>query len=98
MGDQIDVSRSIMLKQADGVLSADVDEDVIIMNMESGKFYGLDDIGRSVWEFIAQPRPVHEVCEHLLAEYEVDRETCEASLLKLVESLVDARLVEKVAA
>ncbi|MGH6922654.1 MAG: PqqD family peptide modification chaperone [Propylenella sp.] len=92
------IGQLTMLKRAEDALSADIDQEVVIMNQRDGKFYALDDIGRRVWEFIAEPRQVSEICDFLLAEYEVDRATCETSLLKLIEKLSNAKLVEKVAA
>lgn len=91
------IDRSAMLVRAERALWAGVDEEIILMNVDNGRFYALDDIGQCVWDFIETPRAFGDVCGRVLAEYEVDLETCETAISQLIAKLRDARLVEQVA-
>jgi hypothetical protein len=35
--------------------------------------YGLEEVGARIWELIAEPRTVGEICDTLLDEYESSR-------------------------
>lgn len=55
----------------DGVTAADLGGEAVIFNAESGVYFGLNGVGAAVWELVDHPRPVREVVEALLQEYEV---------------------------
>jgi hypothetical protein len=64
-----------------------------ILQLDSGKYFGLNPVGARVWQLLAQPRTVSEVLATLLAEYEVPAERCRADLLALLHKLHAAGLL-----
>lgn len=84
--------------QTEGLMASEIDDEVVMLNAETGKYYGLDPTSASIWRLLAQPRPLAEVCDRLLVEYQVDRQTCEADVLTFVRKLADAKLVRIVQA
>jgi hypothetical protein len=97
MEELVTINGSTMLVRAERVLSAGVDDEFVLMNVDDGRFYALDDIGLRVWDLIETPRAFGDVCGQVLAEYDVEAETCETALRALIEKLRNARLVEQVA-
>jgi len=75
-------------------LSCELGGEAAILNMKSGRYYGLDPIGARIWSLIQKPVKVAEVRDTLLEEYEVAAEQCEAELIGLLEKLAGAGLVE----
>ena len=75
-------------------LTAAVDDDLVMFDAERGEYFGLDRIGRRIWELLETPRSVDELCTALTAEFEVTDETCRAEVGTFVERLHDAELVE----
>jgi hypothetical protein len=69
-------------------------DEVTILQMHTGLYYGLDPVGTHVWNLIRQPRAIQEILETLLAEYEVEPANCEADLLALLENLRKENLIE----
>jgi Coenzyme PQQ synthesis protein D (PqqD) len=65
-----------------------------MLHLESGIYYGLNDVGNSVWKMIPEPKRVGEILEALLQEYDVEREVCERDLMALLKDLAGAKLVE----
>jgi hypothetical protein len=84
---------SVVVASKDQV-SAKVDDDVAIVNVTAGVYYGLDPVGARIWELIATPRRVRAVRDALLVEYEVDARRCEEDLLSLLRAMAEAGLVE----
>jgi hypothetical protein len=62
----------------------DVDDATVIANGSGGDCYGLELISRRIWQLLDRPTMVAELCEALLREYDVDRETCEREVLEFL--------------
>ncbi len=84
---------SVVVAAKDQVF-CDLAEEAVILNLQSGVYYGLNSLGARVWSLIQEPRTVSELQGVILEEYEVEPERCERDLLALLRKLVDAGLVE----
>ena len=67
--------------------------EVVLLNLQSGVYYGLDQVGSRVWQLLMQSRGVDDVCAALLDEYDVSAETLRADVERLVGELSDKGLV-----
>jgi Coenzyme PQQ synthesis protein D (PqqD) len=84
---------SVVVASKDQV-SCSLDDEVAIVHVRAGIYYGLDPVGARIWELITTPRSVRAVRDALLAEYQVDTERCEGDLVTLLLTMADAGLVE----
>jgi len=84
---------SVVSPNKDLVFSNVADE-VVILDIKSGVYHGLESVGARAWELMAEARPVREVRDRLLDEYEVESQQCESDLLRLIEELKSHGLVE----
>jgi Coenzyme PQQ synthesis protein D (PqqD) len=75
-------------------VSCPLEDEVAIVQVKAGVYYGLDPVGARVWELIRTPRSVRSVRDTLLAEYQVGAEQCETDLVALLQSLDEAGLIE----
>ena len=75
-------------------VACDVAEEVVVLNLASGVYYGLNPVGARVWSLIQQPRTFAELRDQLLQEYEVESASLEADLRALLTELADQRLIE----
>ena len=83
-----------IIKQAANQVSSNLADEVIILNLQSGTYYGLNSVGARIWNLIQEPVALHEVLSILLEEYEVMPKRCEADLLILIEQLTSKGLIE----
>ena len=79
---------------AQGLVAADMDGETVMMNIETGKYYGLDGIGSCIWELIEEPHTVCEVVHALLADYDVDEKTCQNDVVAFLNKLCNQGLVD----
>lgn len=79
---------------APGQLSSTLENEEVILNPETGIYYGLADVGARIWSLLKEPCTIASICEAILAEYEVDRERCQQDVLALLSQLAEAQLVE----
>lgn len=71
---------------------SDLGGEIVILNVASGVYHGLDEVGARVWHLIQQPRTVDEIRDAILDEYEVVPEQCERDVMTLLQQLVQAGL------
>src|ERR1700730_16508571 len=84
---------SIVSTSKDLVFSNVADE-VVILDLKSGVYHGLEAVGARAWELMTEPRPVRDVRDKLLEEYDVDPQQCESDLLRLIEELESHGLLD----
>ena len=78
-------------------VTADLGGEIIILDLGSGEYFGLNEVGSKIWELITEPRAVAEVRDELVAAYpDVDPAQCEEDLLALLNEMHEASLIETV--
>lgn len=87
------LSLASLVRWSDDQLAATVDQEIVILSVERGSYYGLDDIGSDVWQQMAKPVSVGALCDALAAKYDADRATIERDVFGLLEKLVEQGLV-----
>ena len=75
------------------VMAREVGDETVILDLANGTYYGLDPVGARIWQLMAQGQTLVQVCEIMLAEYEVTREDIERDVLALVQTLLERQLV-----
>jgi len=84
---------SIVVATKDQV-SADLTGEAAILNLTSGIYYGLNEVGASIWRIIQGPKTVREIKETILGEYDVEPIRCEADVIALLGELLSRGLIE----
>ncbi len=81
--------------QSPDPVAANMDGEIALMSITSGKYYCLNETSSRIWQLIEQPRHVREVCQALLDEYAgIEPIELEAALLEHVAQLVEENLVQ----
>ena len=71
-------------------------DEVAILELDRGVYYGLNDTGSFLWNLMQQPVRVNEMRAALVEEFDVDADTAEKDLLRVLADLRDAGLIEHV--
>lgn len=77
-------------------VSAEVGEEIILLHLENGIYFGLDTVGARIWRLLETPTTVREIEKVLLEEYDVEAERCYEEVLRLLNDLIDEGLVETI--
>ncbi len=59
------------VRRADGLLTADVGGELLMMSVEQGRYFNLNSVGSRIWELLAAPVAVDGLVDALTAEYDV---------------------------
>src|SRR5262245_37983699 len=77
---------------AGDLLSRQMDDELVILNLRDGVYYGLDQVGARVWRLLEKPVTVAALRESILAEYDVERSRWENDMQRLLRDLVEKGL------
>jgi hypothetical protein len=91
---QHSIAADTMVLASKEQVSCDLAGETAILNVQSGVYYGLDEVGARIWELIQTPQRVSDVRDSLLNEYDVEPSQCEADLIALLSQLSEVGLVE----
>lgn len=79
------------------LLSTQIDDEMVLMSIERGNYYGLDAIATDIWQRLEQPLAVVDLCAALAKEYDADTETINRDVLALLEQFVAEGFIEFIA-
>ncbi len=80
---------------AETVFAQEVDHEMVILDTESEQYFGLDETGAVIWQYLSENGALQQVFEIMFEKYEVDAKQLEADICRFTQELVDARLVQK---
>jgi GNAT superfamily N-acetyltransferase len=75
---------------------AEADGRMIAFNIQKGSCYEFSAVTALIWRLIVSPTPIGAVCEQLIAQYDVDLQSCHRQVLDLLTDLHGKGLVETV--
>jgi hypothetical protein len=75
------------------VMAREVGDEVVILNLATGTYFGLDPVGARVWQLIGEKKNLFEIREVLLSEYEVQAADLETDLTTLLDALLHEGLI-----
>lgn len=88
----IDLSTSV--KQSVAQVSTSLDEEVVILNLKSSLYFGLEGVAACIWNAIREPANPAEICRQVMDRFDVGEEQCLAEVLDFLEQLAKAGLIE----
>ncbi len=83
-----------VIVRSDSLIEAEVDGEVVALSIDQGTCYGLNKVGSRIWNLIAEPMRVGDICTKLVAEYDVDMPTCERQVLDLLQELHAEKMID----
>ena len=78
---------------APDVMFQHLNDEAVLLNLKSGTYFGLNEVGARAWQLILEHRRLRHVLDVLQNEYDAEPEAVERDLLALAEQLVNRQLV-----
>ena len=77
-------------------VSCQIDREAVILNLNSGVYFGLNEVGARVWALLQEPAPhtVAEIANTVCGEFDVEPEACLRDVHALLEQFQAAGLLE----
>jgi len=79
---------------SDTALSTTLDGEAVILETESGTYYGLNDVATQIWDTLDEPRTVAELQESILEQYDIEADRVQRDLESVLSDMAANDLVE----
>ena len=87
------ISFSDRVTVPDDVLISHLQDEAVILNLDSERYYGLDDVGTRFVSVLTTSDTIETAYERLRNEYDVDPQVLRNDLVAHIEDLVDQGLL-----
>ena len=81
------INSETRISRAIGFVTAPVNNELMMLNVEQGAYYSLDPIAAKIWELIESPSTVQNIVTTLQTRYAVSLEQCQADVLSFLAKL-----------
>ena len=75
------------------VLYRDLEGQAVILDLSSGLYFGLNEVGTRIWTLIGEGRSVADIVQILSREYEADASNIERDVRELADALLSRNLI-----
>ena len=82
-----------MWKHSPDVVFRDLEGEAVILDLASGMYFGLNEVGTRVWRLVDEGRDAAQIVDIVASEYQVDRETVARDVERLLDDLSARRLI-----
>jgi hypothetical protein len=80
--------------RSEGLITSNLDGEVVMMSIDQGKYYGLDPIASQIWELLETPCSIRTLCDQLLTRYDVEREQGEKDVLAFCQQAREQDIIQ----
>ena len=79
--------------QSSDIASEVIDGEIMIMNLQNGKYYSMDGVGIEIWQQLLAQQPLESIKSGLARQYDADHHTIDVAVEELVALLVSEELI-----
>jgi hypothetical protein len=88
------ISFTDRVKVPDDILISGLQNESVILNLDSERYFGLDEVGTRMMTLLTSADSIQAAYETLLKEYDVEGDVLRQDLTSIIEQLVEQGLVE----
>lgn len=81
------------IKCIKNIITSPMEDELVMMSMENNAYYGLNKIGREIWELLQSEQTLETLYYELMEKYDVDPDICKRDVETLINKLEKAGLV-----
>jgi len=81
------------VRRQDGVLAQEAHGQTVLLRLEDGGYYALDEVGAMIWELCDGGRAVGEIVALLCEEFDAPEAVVQADVLEFIDDLRRERLL-----
>lgn len=93
MSDESTLTSQSTIVRSPEQVSGDLDGKVVLLSIENGEYYNMNEVGSRIWALLENPMTVTELVGHLTDEFEITQELCEQEVIAFLEKLRTDKLL-----
>ena len=79
----------------DDLVVEEIDDDIVVLDLEGNKYFGLNEVGWMIWRDIQEDRSFGEIVDGIVEEFDVDEEIARDDAAVFIDQLLDAGLANR---
>lgn len=83
----------VLYKRNESLIVATMNEETVMMDVLSGKYYSLGVTGGAIWNILEEPTSLEEIIEKLLQEFNVDKGVCSIQVQQFLEDAIAKEII-----
>ena len=91
-GKTIDLQTTVV--RNDDIIFSDMDDETVMMSMEKGEYYGVNPVGRRIWELLETPMTADGICKAIHEEYNVSPGQCHKDVLAFLTRMSEKDIIK----
>ena len=78
------------------IVQSKIGEEVVMLDMESGFYFGLNSVASVIWSLLADEIGFEKLIDQLMAQFDVERSVCETDTQELLDQMLEKNIIRKV--
>ena len=88
------ITKESRVRRSKDLLMSSVDDEAVLLGIESGMYYGLNPIGSKIWELLSSEILVSDLIGHLVEAYDAEEKVITSEVLEFLDQLLSRSLIE----
>ena len=90
----MNVALDTIVRRNAAITFTDLDDIVVMMDVDKGRYYELDPVATRIWKLLDTAKPVAEICDVLVEEYDVTPDVCRRDVLDMLHEACERGIIE----
>ena len=82
-----------VIARNDSILFSGLDDEILMMSIDNGEYYKLDEMGACIWAMLEEPSAISDLCNVLMSEFDIDLDTCRQDVLEFVNDMYSMEVI-----
>jgi hypothetical protein len=87
------IAPDTFIQRRNDLLFNEIDGEVVMLSIENGEYYGMDQVGTQIWEIIENPISFKDLINKLCEHYNVTEELCVKDTQAFISQLFEKNLL-----
>jgi len=83
-----------LIKRCEGIVEADIDGETVMMSIENGEYYGLNEVASRIWALVEQPFSEQNICDALHHDYDATPSQIRDEVRAFINDMVEKRIIQ----
>jgi len=89
-----EIGQDSIVRWSPEAVATEVNHEVVLMNLDRNRCYGLGSTGSDIWRRLEEPIPVSELLSQLKVDYEAPSGQIESDVLRTLSEFAEEGLIE----
>jgi hypothetical protein len=85
---------STIVKRSERQVACAFNEEVVLLQLDRERYFGLQTVGAAIWNGLAEPRSIADICGDVVAQFDVAPTVCQDHVIKFLTRLQSVGLIE----